>query len=111
MGQTSRLRKCEVLSQGPSPDNGAVDRTEVAGQPKVLKRNVTTIEKPDGAHNMTGDRTAGSVGEISSELPHREGVVFRFARAEEPTGGSQSVHSSKEAANHRRAKGRRKVKA
>lgn len=88
------LNKCEVLSQGPSLDNGAADKAEVAGQPKVLKKNVTTTEKPDGAHNMTGDRTAGNVGEISSELPHREGLVFMLARAEEPTGGSQSVHSS-----------------
>ena len=40
---------------------------------------------------------AGSVGEISSELPHRErnGVHAR-QRAEEPTGGSQSVRSSEE---------------
>ena len=68
------LNKCEVLSQGPSPDNGAAERAEVAGQPKVLKNKVTMTEKPDGAHNMIGDRTAGSVGEISSELPHREGI-------------------------------------
>ena len=104
------LSKCEVLSQDPSPENGSADKAEVTGQPKVLKK-MTMAEKPDGAHNMTGDRTAGNVGAISSELPHREGLVFMLAKAEEPTGGSQSVHSSKEAANHRRAKGRREVKA
>jgi RNA-directed DNA polymerase len=40
---------------------------------------------------------AGNVGEISSELPHRDrnGVHAR-KRAEEPTGGSQSVRSSDE---------------
>ena len=34
-----------------------------------------------------------------------------LARAEEPTGGSQSVHSSNEVGNDHGAKGRRKVNA
>jgi hypothetical protein len=55
---------------------------------------------------------AGNGVELSSELPHRDRTAFMLAlRAEEPTGGSQSVHSSREAGNDRGAKGRRKVEA
>ena len=53
---------------------------------------------------------AESADEISSELPtrNRNGVHAQW-RAEEPTGGSQSVRSSEETGNDRGAKGRRKV--
>jgi hypothetical protein len=44
------------------------------------------------------------------ELP-RHRTVFMPTGAEEPTGSSQSAHSSGEAGNDRGAKGRRKVKA
>jgi hypothetical protein len=60
---------------------------------------------------MLGDRTARNVGEISRELPPREVLVFMLIRAEEPTGGSQSVRSSDEVGNDHGARGRRKVKA
>jgi hypothetical protein len=71
-----------------------------------------TKETPEGAHHMIGDRMAGNVGGISSELPHRDrNGVHAWQRAEEPTGGSQSVRSSEEAGNDRGAKGRRKVEA
>jgi hypothetical protein len=61
---------------------------------------------------MFGEGMAGSGVEISSELPHRDRTAFMLAvRAEEPTGGSQSVHSSGEAGNDRGAKGRREVEA
>src|SRR4051812_7840257 len=45
---------------------------------------------------MIGDRMAGTVVAISSELPLRTSSVFTPQRAEEPTGGSQSVRSSRE---------------
>jgi len=55
---------------------------------------------------------AGSEVGLSSELPHRDRAVFMLeARAEEPTGGSQSVRSGDEAGNDRGAKGRRKVES
>jgi len=55
---------------------------------------------------------AGNGVELSSELPHRDRMAFMLAlRVEEPTGGSQSVRSSREAGNDRGAKGRRKVEA
>jgi len=60
---------------------------------------------------MIGDGMAGNAVGISSELPHRNRTVFMPQRAEEPTGGSQSVRSGEEAGNDRGAKGRRKVEA
>ena len=35
-----------------------------------------TVRKPEHAHQRIGDRRAGNVGEISSELPHRGRTVF-----------------------------------
>jgi hypothetical protein len=68
-------------------------------------------ETPGHAYHMFGDRMAGSMVGISSELPPRNRTVFMLSGAEEPTGGSQSVRSSVEAGNDRGAKGRRKVEA
>jgi len=74
--------------------------------------NGSAKEKPGRAHHMIGDRMAGNGVELSSELPHRDRMAFMLAlRVEEPTGGSQSVRSSREAGNDRGAKGRRKVEA
>jgi hypothetical protein len=70
-----------------------------------------TKERSGRVHPMFGEGMAGSGVEISSELPHRDRTVFMPQRAEEPTGGSQSVRSSEEAGNDRGAKGRRKVEA
>lgn len=50
--------------------------------------------------------------ELSSELPHREGLVFMLCHEpKSQAGGSQSVRSSKETGNDRGAKGRREVNA
>lgn len=54
---------------------------------------------------------AGSEVGLNSELPHRNRNGVHAQKAEEPTGGSQSVRSSEETGNDRGAKGRRKVEA
>ena len=94
----------------PKPGRGAAS---TRGQsPRNGMRKPETTGKPVRAYHMIGGRTVGNVGEISSELPTRGKVmVFMLARAEEPAEGSQSVRSSEEAGNDRRAKGRRKVNA
>ena len=103
-----------MRSSEPKPKPGKRGGRQSRGRrpAKGAEKKVMTTEKPDGAHNMTGDRTAVSVGEISRELPHREGLVFMLAREpKSQAGGSQSVRSSEETGNDRGAKGRRKVKA
>jgi hypothetical protein len=54
---------------------------------------------------------AGNAGEVSSELPHRRRWCSCSREPKSQSGGSQSVHSSREVGNDHGAKGRRKVNA
>ena len=69
-----------------------------------------TAGRPPVVAPMVGDGRAGSPPAIIRET-RRGQAVFMAPSPEEPPGGSQSVRSSEEAGNDRRAKGRRKVDA
>jgi hypothetical protein len=78
----------------------------------AAERTVDNEKSRAGIWTVIGEGMIRSVDEISSELPHRDRIgVHVRKRAEEPTGGSQSVRSSDEAGNDRGTKGRRKVEA
>jgi hypothetical protein len=106
-----RASKTRSLERRPKSRKG----TMATARPKptcAAERTVDSEKSRAGAWAVIGDGMIGSVGELSSELPHRDRIgVHARKRAEEPTGGSQSVRSSEEAGNDRGAKGRRKVEA
>jgi len=105
------LRKREALSGGPSSQAetfvtkgaqaSATDRRNEGDEGKVRACAAYDWRGNDRKRSRDKQRTS-----------HRDRTVFMLAmRAEEPTGGSQSVRSSNEAGNDRGVKGRRKVEA
>ena len=105
------LSKREVLNQYPSARTGGGHQTEVEGQPEGLKQSNWPKEKARRQLSHDWRQNGEKRWRDKQRTSPPEAMVFKLARAEEPTGGSQSARSSDEVGNDHGARGRRKVNA
>jgi hypothetical protein len=106
---TSLLAQGEVRSAAQASKwRGSAQGTGQWNSDRERKETVND-EKPRRHRRVVGDGMAGSVSAASRETCRGQTGVHGPKGPEEPTGRSQSVHSSEEARNERGAKGRRKV--